>query len=239
MATAGPTLATLATAQAGKTPRLIAGLVSLVFGAITLALLPFASRPMPPMPGFVPVYQSALIVVYGLTTYLLLTQYRRTRAGSLLVLGTGSLYVTLAVLLQMLSFPNVLAQGRILGSAPDTTTWLWTFWHLGPPFFALPYAIMEGDERNRSVPPSRVGRIGLLAIGGTVAAAALTAVAVTRYVHLLPKSVEGDDYWLLTTSGVGPAVVALTVLALAVLCWTTRLRSVLQLWLAVSLFLLV
>ena len=236
---AAPTLATLATARAGRTQRRLAGLVSLAFGAVTLALLPFASRPMPPMPGFVPVYQSALIVVYGLTTYLFLTHYRRTRSASLLVLGTGSLYVTLAVLLQMLSFPNVLAQGRILGNGPDTTTWLWTFWHLGPPLFALPYAIMEGDRRDRTVQPSRAGKVGALAIGGTLAAAALTAVAVTRYVHLLPKSVEGDDYWLLTTSGVGPTVVALTVLALAVLCWTTRLRTVLQLWLAVSLLLLV
>lgn len=234
-----PALATLATARAGRTQRRLAVLVSLTFGAVTLALLPFASQPMPPMPGFVPVYQSALIVVYGLTTYLFLTQYRRTRSGSLLVLGTGSLYVTLAVLLQMLSFPNVLAQGRILGNGPDTTTWLWTFWHLGPPLFALPYAIMEGDGRDRTVPPSRVDRVGLLAVAGTVVAAALTAVAVSRYVHLLPKSVEGDDYWLLTTSGVGPAVVALTVLALAVLFWTTRLRTVLQLWLAVSLLLLV
>ncbi len=235
-ATTGPTLAT---ARAGRTQRLIAGVVSLAFGAVTLALLPFASRPIPPMPGFVPVYQSALVVVYGLTTYLFLTHYRRTHSGSLLVLGTGSLYVTLAVLLQMLSFPNVLAQGRILGDGPDTTTWLWTFWHLGPPLFALPYAIMEGGGHGGAVPPSRAGRIGLLAIAGTVAAAALTAVMVTRYVHLLPKSVEGDDYWLLTTSGVGPAVVALTMLALGVLCWTTRLRTVLQLWLAVSLLLLV
>ena len=236
---ADPTLETLATARAGLRQRLLAGLVSLVFGAVTLALLPFANLPIPPMPGFVPVYQSALVVVYGLTTFLFLTQYRRTRSASLLVLGTGSLYVTLVVFLQMLSFPNVLAPGRILGSGPDTTTWLWTFWHVGPPLCALPYAILEGDGRSRTVAPARAAAVALLAIAATVAAAALTAVVVTRYVHLLPKCVEGDDYWLLTTSGVGPAVVALTVLALAVLCWTTRLRTVLQLWLAVSLLLLV
>jgi signal transduction histidine kinase len=234
-----PTLATLATARAGRRQRLLAGLVSLVFGSVTLALLPFAAQPILPMPGFVPVYQAALIVVYGLTTYLFLTQYRRTRSGPLLVLGTGSLYVTLVVLLQMLSFPNVLAPGRILGGGPDTTTWLWTFWHIGPPLFALPYALMEGHGRSQTVAPGRVAAVGLLAIAGTIATAALTAVVVTRYVDLLPKSVEGDDYRLLTTSGVGPGVVALTVLALAALCWTTRLRTVLQLWLAVSLLLLV
>jgi PAS domain S-box-containing protein len=232
-------LATLATDRAGRTQRRLAVTVSLVFGAVTLALLPMASRPMPSMPGFVPVYQSALIVVYGLTTYLFLTQYRRIRSVPLLVLGAGSLYVTLVVLLQMLSFPNVLASGRLLGDGPDTTTWLWTFWHLGPPLFALPYAILEGDKRPPQAPRGQAGRIGLVTVAGTVAAAALTGVVAARYVHLLPKCVEGDDYWMLTTSGIGPGLVALTIVALAVLWWRTRLRTVLQLWLAVSLLLLV
>ena len=232
-------LETLATARAGRTQRLLAGIVSLVFGAITLALMPIVGQAMPPMPGFVPVYQSALIVVYALTTYLFFAQYRRTRSVPLLVLGAGSLYVTLVVLLQMLSFPNVLVQGRVMGNGPDTTTWLWTFWHLGPPLFALPYAIMEGDGRSRYVQPAWASRIGWIAAAGVTAAVALIGVVVTRYVHLLPKSVEGDDYWLVTTTGIGPLIVALSMSALTVLCWTTRLRTVLQIWLAVSLLLLV
>lgn len=230
-------LPTLVSAEAGRTQRLLAGLVCLAFGAVTLALLPFADRPIPPMPGFVPVYQSALIVVYGLTAYLFFAQFRRTRSVPLLVLGSGSLYVALIVLAQLLSFPDVLARGRLLGSGPDTTIWLWTLWHVGPPLFALPYALMEG--RRRSVAPGRAAAVGWLAAAVVTAAVALACVVVTRYVHLLPKSVEGDDYWLLTTTGIGPVVVALTVAALAVLCWTTRLRTVLQLWLAVSLLLLV
>ncbi|GAB6842941.1 signal transduction histidine kinase [Methylorubrum rhodinum] len=234
-----PKLATLATARPGRTQRLAAAAVSLAFGAVTLALAPIVSRQTPPMPAFVPVYQSALTVVYALTTYLFFAQYRRTRSVPLLVLGAGSLYVTLVVLLQLLSFPNVLVQGRLIGNGPDTTTWLWTFWHLGPPLFALPYAIMEGDGRSRSVRPEWVSRVGWLAAAGVAAAVALVGLAVTRYVHLLPKSVEGDDYWLVTTTGIGPMIVALSVAALVVLCWTTRLRTVLQLWLAVSLLLLV
>ncbi|WP_423794563.1 MASE4 domain-containing protein [Methylobacterium durans] len=234
-----PALPTLATAPAGKAQRRLAGLVCLAFGAATLALLPIAREPMAPMPGFVPVYQSALIAVYGLTTYLFFAQYRRTRSVPLLVLAAGSLYVTLIVFAQLLSFPNVLAPGRLVGTGPDTTTWLWTLWHVGPPLFALPYALMESDSRSRLVPTARVDRTGWMTVAATAAGVLLLGVAVTRYVHLLPKCVEGDDYWLLTTSGVGPSVVALTVLALAVLCWTTRLRTVLQLWLAVSLVLLV
>lgn len=232
-------LPTLATAPASTAQHVFAGLVSLAFAAATLLLFPIASAPIPPMPGFVPVYQSALILVYALTGYLLFAQYRRTRSTSLLVLAAGSLYVTLIVFAQMLSFPNVLSQGRLLGSGPDTTTWLWTFWHLGPPAFALMYAILERDGRNPVIAPERVHLAGGLAAAGTILGVALTGVLVTRYVHLLPKNVDGDDYWLLTTSGIGPTVVALNITALVILCWTTRLRTMLQLWLAVSLLLLV
>lgn len=238
-ATAAQMLPTLATARAGRSQRRFAVFVGTAFFAVTLALLPMAGRPMPPMPGFVPVYQSALVVVYGLTTFLFLTQYRRIRSLPLLILGTGSLYVTLVVIVQMLSFPNVLAQDRLVGDGPSTTTWLWTFWHLGPPLFALPYAVMEADRRPWLALPRRAGWIGLFAVAGTIAAVVATGLAATRYVHLLPKCVEGDDYWLLTTSGIGPGVVAVTGVALAVLWWKTRLRTVLQLWLAVSLLLLV
>ncbi|WP_430911989.1 MASE4 domain-containing protein [Methylobacterium sp. sgz302541] len=234
-----PVLPTLATACATPVQRRFAVFVCALFSAATLALLPVASRPMPPMPGFVPVYQSALLTVYAVTTCLLFTQYRRTRSAGLLMLGAGSLATALIVLAQLLSFPNGLAPGRILGSGPETTIWLWVLWHVAPPLFALPYAIMEGGGRSRLVPSASVTAAEGLSILATAAAVGLLTFGVSGYAHLLPKAVEGDDYWLLTTSGIGPAVVALTVLALVTLCWTTRLRTVLQLWLAVALFLLV
>ena len=237
--TSAPAEATLATTPAGTAQRRLAALVCLVFAAATVALVPVAALPMAPMPGFVPAYQAALIAVYAVTTYLFFAQYRRTRSVPLLLLATGSLYTTLIVSVQLLSFPNLFGTGRILGTGPDTTTWLWTFWHVGPPLFAIPYAILEGGGRRPPVSPERAARVGWGAVAATLVAVGLITLLVARHVAWLPKSVEGDDYRLLTTSGVGPAVVALTVLSLVILCWTTRLRTVLQLWLAVSLFLLV
>ena len=73
-------LTTLATAAPGKGQRVFALAVSGIFAALTLALLPVVSRPMAPMPGFVPSYQAALIVVYAVTTALFFAQYRRTRS---------------------------------------------------------------------------------------------------------------------------------------------------------------
>ena len=232
-------LPTLATAPATRAQQAAAAVVCLIFAAATFALLPVASQPVPPMPGFVPVYQSALIAVYAVTAYLLLAQARQTGASSLLVLGAGSLFTTVVVTTQLLSFPNLFGPGPVLGQGPDTTVWLWTLWHLGPTLFALPYAFLESAGRPAvRLAPERMARLSRAVVLGAFAAALIVCFVVARHVEWLPKSVSGDDYRLLTTSGIGPAVVALNALALAVLCWRTRLRTLLQLWLAVSLFLL-
>jgi hypothetical protein len=139
-------------------------------------------------------YQTALIVVYALTTYLFFTQYHRTRSVPLLVLAVGGLFTTLVVLVQLLTFPNIFAPGRLLGGGPDTTTWLWTFWHIGPLLFALLYAIMDGNRRSRQVAAQTVARFGWLSALATLVVVGLITLLVTRYVHLLPKSVDGDDY---------------------------------------------
>ena len=229
---------TFATAAPSRGQRWFAIAVGVAFTLLSALLLPIVSQPIAPMPGFIPSYQAALIVVYAVTTCLFFVQYRRTRSVPLLVLGSGSLYVTLIVAVQLLTFPNVFGTGRILGDGPATTTWLWTLWHLGPPLFALPYAIMEGDGRIRTLAADRAGRVGWLAALAVVAGVGVLSWVSVSLVDVLPKSAEGDSYRPLSTSGIGPAVVAFTVVSLATLCWTTRLRTVLQLWLAVSLVLL-
>ncbi len=234
-----PRLPTLANASATSAQRRAAMVVCAGFIVVTLCFLPMVGQPLAPMPGFIPAYQAALITVYAVTTYLLFAQYRRTRSVPLLVLAAGGLFTTLIVLIQLLSFPNIFGPQRILGVGPDTTTWLWTLWHIGPPLFAIPYAILESRKPEGQIDPARVVPAERYTVLATLAVVGLLTALVTRYVHLLPKTVQGDDYWLLTTSGVGPSVVVLNVLALVILCWTTRLRTVLQLWLAVSLFLLV
>jgi PAS domain S-box-containing protein len=234
-----PPLDTLATAAAGPRQRGLAAGFCLLMALATLALLPHVAAPMPPMPGFLAINQGLLVLVYGLTSWLFYAQYRRTRSAAVLVLGAGSLYTTLMVLVQLVCFPAMLAPGLLLGQGPATLTWLWNFWHLGPPLFALPYAIMEGDGRARLTPPHRLRLATWGSIAGILAAAGLTAWAAIGLAHVLPVVVDPDGgYWALTTSGIGPLLFLLTAAALAVLCWTTRLRSVLQLWLAVSLFLL-
>ena len=236
---AAPLLQSLATKVAGRTARVGAVALCLGFTLVSAAVLPFASSPIAPMPGFLALNQGALLLVYALTAWLFLAQYRRTRSVPLLVLGAGGLFTTLMVAVQLVCTPNMLSNGLLLGRGPATLTWLWTFWHLGPPLFALPYAIMEGDQRSRYTQAALVATALWGTVAAVIALSAGIAVLVTGYVGSLPVTVEADGgYWTLTTSGIGPVLFLLTAAALAVLCWTTRLRSVLQLWLAVSLFLL-
>ena len=194
---------------------------------------------MPPMPGFLALDQGALVLVYGLTTWLFFGQFARTRSVPLLFLAAGSLYTTIIALVQILCFPDMLSLGLIMGQGAVTLTWMWSFWHLGPPLFALAYAILMGRRRAWLTPPDRMSIVTWGTVAAIGVAGALSTLVATRYSAFLPIVMDANGgYWALTTSGVGPALAALTVLALAVLWWTTRLRSVLELWLAVSLFLL-
>jgi signal transduction histidine kinase/ActR/RegA family two-component response regulator len=228
----------LATSMVGRGQYWVAGGFCFLALVVTCALLPMATSPMPAMPGFIPVYQTALVLVYAITTFLLFTQYAQARSMQVLILAAGSFYTTAMVFLQLLNFPNILAPGLLMGQGSDTLVWLWTLWHIGPPLFALPYALME-RRRKWVLGARQTIWVGALMVIGCGALSIAVGIVVTQYVQLLPKTARGDDYWLLTTSGIAPAVEALTILALAVVCWTTRLRTVLQLWLAVSLFLLV
>ena len=230
---------TLATAEASAGQRWAAALFCAVVLAATLAVVPSASRPMPAFPGFLALNQGALLVVYGVTSWLLFSQVARARCAAMLALAGGMLFTALVVLAQLVAFPDMLGPGLVVGHGPATLTWLWTFWHVGIPAVALPYAIIESRPGPRQMPASRVRAATWGTVVLAVAAALVTAAVCARYAARLPAVADPDGgYRALTRSGIGPLSVALNAVALVVLVAATRLRRVLQLWLAVSLFIL-
>jgi signal transduction histidine kinase/CheY-like chemotaxis protein len=237
---AGSTSASLASEPPPHGQRRAALVLCFLAVVATLCLLPVAARPGPVLPGFVLINQTALVVAYGLGAWVLFAQFRRARSLPLLLIAGGTLYTAAIVLLQLLSFPGVVADGRVLGSGPQTTTWLWTFWHLGPPACALAYALALRGGKPLVVRPAAGRAASALAVLLALAAAGGAALVATWGLPWLPHQVTGDDYWALTTSGVGPALQVLTVLALLLVWRATRGRqTVLDLWITVSLVLLV
>jgi signal transduction histidine kinase len=228
----------LGTDAATRQHKAVAAALCFAFALITLLTLPQAAAPLRPMPGFIPSYQTALILCYVLTARIFFGQFRRTGSIPVLSFAAGALYTAAIVLAQLLSFPNIFSTEPLFGAGPDTSIWLWVFWHIGPPLFALAPAYFAGDGLTPAVKRKGARRVAKIVVALTVLAVLIITYFVSNHVALLPKLTQGDDYRRLTTTGTGPAVAAFIGCVLLLLCMKTRLRTVFQLWLAVALALL-
>jgi signal transduction histidine kinase/ActR/RegA family two-component response regulator len=236
----GFAMATLATEAPARAQRRAAVALCLLAVFATVCLLPLAAEPGPVVPGFPLIHQTALIAAYGLSAWVLFAQFQRARTLCLLLIAGGTLYTAAIVLLQLLSLPGVVPGGPLMGAGSETTIWLWTFWHLGPPVCALAYAGALRGEKPRMIAAGRARMAAALTAVIALAAAGLAALISTSGLPWLPRQVAGDDYSALTNSGVGPGVQLLTILALLAVWRVSRGRqTVLDLWLATSLALLV
>ena len=180
-------------------------IVCLIAIAATIGLLPFADRTGTLVPGFGLINQTALITVYALSAWVLFAQFRRDRSLALLLVASGTLYTAAIVLLQLLSIPGVVFTTPVFGAGSATTTWLWTFWHIGPPTCALAYALARREGHSVLIEPRAVKSTALFAAILALAVAGAMAMIATFALPLLPRQVTGDSYWDVVVSGVGPA----------------------------------
>src|SRR6185295_8928324 len=79
----------LSTAAAGSSQQRLALWVVLASAAIFLAAAPFAKTPLPAIPAFLPVYQSAMVINDLITAVLLFGQFAILRSRALLVLASA------------------------------------------------------------------------------------------------------------------------------------------------------
>jgi len=218
----------LSTLPPGRSERRLAMAVALVSAALFLAVVPFAQLPLPAVPAFIPVYQSAIVIGDLITAALLFGQFAILRSRGLFVLACAYQFSALIAAVHMLTFPGLFSPSGLLGSGPQTTAWLYMFWHGGFPLLIIAYVL---SERGNSRP---ITRITIPTLTGT----AIVAMAVlgcwflaAESQHLLPDIMQGNRYTA-TMMTVVSSVWALSMLALAVL-WPRRRRSVLDLWLIV------
>ena len=200
--------------------------------ALFIVCAPLAQRPLPQVWGFIPVYQSALVVNDLITAALLFGHFSFLRSRSLLVLASGYLFTALIAVAHALTFPSLFAPGGLLGAGPQSTAWLDMFWHGLFPLFVVAYALLK-DEEGRE--PRRVRMAPRVAVLGSIAGTLLIvcglAFLATAGEGLLPAIMRGDRYTPVTL-GVVSSVWAMSLVALALL-WRRRPHSVLDLWLMV------
>ena len=166
----------LATRPASLAARRRAWRVIALSALLFALLLPFATQALVPVPAFIPIYESALVISDLITAVLLYGQFRILGRSAMGVLAGGYLFTALMASLHALSFPGLFAPGGWLGAGAQTTAWLYMFWHLGFPFTVLAYARWAGHTTPLAN-PRRASFFGTAAIVGMVALLGALATA--------------------------------------------------------------
>ena len=205
---------------------------------ILVAVAPFATRQLAHMPAFIPAYESALVISDLITAVLLFGQFKVLRSRALFVLASGYLFTAFIAFSHLLSFPDVFARSGLLGAGPQSTAWLFMFWHGGFPLFVIAYALLKSDARAdpgiSTVNNLRRGGSGVAIVAGVSAVLAivcgLTFVATSNHDLLAVLVVNGRF-----TAENAAVVRILSILSLAalVVLWWRRKHTVLDLWLMV------
>ncbi|HYD60934.1 MAG TPA: MASE4 domain-containing protein [Noviherbaspirillum sp.] len=205
--------------------------IALVSSVIFFALAPYAQLQLPQVPAFIPIYESALAINDLMTVVLLLGQFRILRVKSLLLLASAYLFTALMAVSHALTFPGLFAPGGLLGAGPQSTAWLYMFWHGGFPLIVIAYALLKGRDGDRLSSRRKAKHAIAAAFGAVIAAVAGCTQLATAGADLLPAIMIGNHYtsaMLATVTGVWMS----SLFALLVL-WRRRPHSVLDLWLMV------
>jgi signal transduction histidine kinase len=221
----------LSTLPGGAREHRFALAVVAVSAAIFAAAVPFAKVQLAPVWAFIPAYESALIVNDLITAVLLFGQFGFLRSRALLVLASGYLFTAFIAVAHALTFPGVFAPTGLLGAGPQSTAWLYMFWHGGFPLLVLAYALLKdpGHETNRMRGRAGVAIVFSIAVV-LVIVCGLTLLA-TMGQQSLPAIMQGNRYTP-AMIGVVSSVSLFSVIALFAL-WRRRPHTVLDLWLMV------
>jgi signal transduction histidine kinase len=204
--------------------------IALFVGAIIEA--PFAHIQLARVDAFIPVLQTTICIADLITAILLFGQYSVQPRLAVLVLASGYIAGGLFAFLQTLAFPGAYAPGGLIGDGIDSPAWLFVWWHTIFPLAVLIYALSK-DVPSR---PDRSTAITIATtVGCTLAVIGGLALLATAGVAYLPA---------LYTGGVMQQTVFANHINLFMWSWGAialvvlfvRRRTILDLWLIVTLF---
>src|SRR5215471_2107397 len=162
--------------------------------AIFAAAAPFARVQLPAVWAFVPSYQSALAINDLITAILLYAQFPTFRSRGLLLLAGGYLFTALMAVVHALTFPGLFAPAGLLGAGPQTTAWLYMFWHGGFPLVVIGYALLKhGGAQAAPTRRSAGGAIAASVVAVIAAVAGLALIATLGH-GALPPIMQGNGY---------------------------------------------
>jgi len=220
----------LSTAPAGLGGRRFTLALVLASAVVFCVVAPFAARPLSRVDAFIPIYESALVLLDLVTAVLLFGQASVIGTMALWVLASGYVFTALMTVVHAISFPGLFSATGLLGAGPQTTAWLYMFWHAGFPLFVIGYVLLKG--RGHAIPwgsgPAIVTTVGAVAV-----IVAILTLLTTAGHAALPELMRGDHYTRAQTATI-MATWGLSLVALLAI-WQSRPLAMLDLWLTVVL----
>ncbi|EIF80656.1 two-component hybrid sensor and regulator, partial [Burkholderia pseudomallei 354a] len=223
----------LSTLQPERRERRLAMTAVALSVVLFATLAPFVRIQMPQVWAFIPIYQSAIVICDLITAGLLLGQFGILRTPSLVVLAGGYLFTACMASVHMLTFPGLFLPSGLLDAGPQTTAWLYMFWHSGFPLCVIFYTLASRRERAEPLYAGRLALPVIVCIGTALVATGAFAALATSGRELLPPIMANNHYTPLMRGVV--TTVWLMTLAALILLTSRRPHSVLDLWLIVVL----
>lgn len=210
-------------------------IIGVILALLFFALVPFAKIPLTPYPAFIPAYEAALLIIDIITAVLLIGQYWQLRLPVLLALAGAYLYDAALVIPHGLTFPGVITKTGLLHAGPQTTAYLYEFWHGGFPLIILLYVWLH-KYRPTAVSMQNRAMYFMVMCGAIVGATiVLTTIAVNADT-LLPSLLMPDATYTAAFLYIVGSVWLMSFAAFVVILRTRRPYSVIDMWLLVVLF---
>jgi len=206
--------------------------LTLVYVAITVAVVPFAHEPGPADPHIAVAYGSGILMADLCTALLLGTLYRATGRAPLLILACAYFYGALMAALHMAAFPGALLAQPVF-AGPQAVGWLYLAWRLG---MALLFLAAVMRARRPEPPEAARGkrRRGMRLFAVCLLTRAVVAL-IAAFVNEMPAdSVVGERFTDLSLT-VQWAAIALLSVSFVLIWWKRGFDDVLYLWIGLVL----
>jgi diguanylate cyclase (GGDEF)-like protein len=221
------------TQRASRGQTVVVGLAALLILLVFAIAAPRASEPLRAIGPFMPMCALTVFTTATIAAFLLAAQFAATRQPVLGALGGAYAFSALAVAVQLLTFPGIFTSTGLLGAGPDTSTWMWVFWHGGFPLLVIVAALIRAVFGRTTVSVSKIRSWTWSLIGGPIVlCAGLGLLALYGGLPPALRPLEPNQAF-----AHGPTALitwSLNVAALLIVVMSGRLRILLDQWLLIA-----
>ena len=213
-----------------------AGVIATFMLVAALLIVGKLDSRLPEIKPFLPIYATCIILLEGLTGYLLISQFLSSRRWYLGFIAGAYLFLVPLVAIQLMVFPGVFSVSGLLNAGTQSAVWIWVFWHAGFPAIMLMALLAEWLGKQTLVPKHTVKLWAFNFVALALLIGVGLALLATWYSHHLPRLISQNSYQQLLYSPIAIIVWLLTSLALLAMVWRCRRGGIMPVWLALALF---